>query len=162
LSEINLIYYSGKLKCKNLITFIIKVVLFLESKYNVVILLSAEEEKKETKHSVKVVEEEIEEEEDTLENQKEQNIIKINMLVKELNRLKQKRGPDIRICPKCFSLRIKEEDLLKKMGIGNSYPTCICLDCGWRSNKWIYLDRTMSKEERETFLLQITKERSDS
>jgi hypothetical protein len=38
------------------------------------------------------------------------------------------------------------------MGIIQSYPVCFCEDCGWRSNKWIYLDRTLSKEEREKFL----------
>ena len=117
------------------------------------------EKKQETKETAEVVEEEEEEE---IEDLKEKNIIKIRLLIDELNRLKQRGGPDIRICPKCFSLRIKEEDFLKKMGIGGSYPVCICQDCGWRSNKWIYLDRTLTKEEREKFLHEIAEEKVES
>ena len=93
----------------------------------------------------------VEEKEETEEEQKIANIMKIHELIEELDKMKQKGGPDIRVCPKCFSLRIKEVDIMGDMGIFTSYPVCICQDCGWRSNKWIYLDRTMSEEERNSF-----------
>ncbi|NHJ85889.1 MAG: hypothetical protein FK734_10535 [Asgard group archaeon] len=105
---------------------------------------------------------EVIEEEDELEETKAKNVVKIQQLIKELDKLKQKGGPDIRICPRCFSLRVKVEDVLAKMGIRANYPVCICMDCGWRSRKWIYLDRTMSEKEREKFVSNLNKEENES
>ncbi len=101
-------------------------------------------------------EEEIEEE---IEEQIEENIVKIELLIKELDKIEHTGDPNIRICPRCFSLRIKEEDVLSSMGINRGYPVCRCLDCGWRSKKWIYLDRTLTKEERDNFYKEILKEK---
>ena len=123
----------------------------------------SEEKKDKNETTTEVIEEEIIEEEVDEKTQTQiENIIKIDELVRELDRINHKGGPDIRICPKCFSLRIKVIDLLKDMGISTGYPTCVCQDCGWRSNKWIYLDRTMSKEERENFILDAAKEEASS
>lgn len=118
-----------------------------------------EEETSEKTETKTIAEQEVEEEVEVEEVQKAKNIEKIDQLVKELNKINHKGGPDIRICPKCFSLRVKEIDTFKKMGIIQSYPVCYCEDCGWRSNKWIYLDRTLTKEERDKFLYQIGEEK---
>jgi RNase P subunit RPR2 len=101
---------------------------------------------------------ELDEEEVLLEKQK-QNIEKIKKLNEELDRINHKGGPDIRICPKCFSLKIRPLDTLKNMGIENSYPVYVCLDCGWRTKTWIYLDRQMSEEERENFYKRLLDEK---
>jgi hypothetical protein len=90
---------------------------------------------------------------------KEKNIEKIELLIKELDKIGQKGGPDIRICPKCFSLRIKQFDTLGKMGVQTAYPVYICQDCGWKSKTWLYLDRTMTTEEREAFLGNMINEK---
>lgn len=121
--------------------------------------MSEEEKEKYGEPATKVVEEE---EEKAEEKVKTENIVKISALVEELDKLKQKGGPDIRICPKCFSLRIKEIDVMEKMGIFNSYPVCVCQDCGWRSKVWLYLDRTMSDEERNLFIFDLTEEKVES
>ncbi len=91
---------------------------------------------------------ELTEEEET----KQQNLQKLKELNKKLDEMRIKKDPNIRICPKCFSTRVKVEDIFSNMGITQGYPVCRCLDCGWRSRTWIYLDRTMSKEERERFI----------
>ncbi len=121
----------------------------------------SEEEKEEynDQPTIVVEEEEIKTEE---EEAKSENIVKIGALAEELDKLKQKGGPDIRICPKCFSLRIKEIDFIKEMGIFNSYPVCVCQDCGWKSKVWLYLDRTMSNEERDSFFENLTEEKVES
>jgi hypothetical protein len=92
------------------------------------------------------------EEEEEIKTQKEKNVEKIELLIEELDKIGQKGGPDIRICPKCFSLRVKILDILGQMAIQRGYPVYVCQDCGWRSKIWLYLDRTMNKEEREHFL----------
>ncbi|MFW9924632.1 MAG: hypothetical protein ACFFDW_15225 [Candidatus Thorarchaeota archaeon] len=120
-----------------------------------------EEEKNNSETEAQVAEETLTEEE-RKERTKQKNVEKIGELIKELNRIKQKGGPDIRICPRCFSLKVKEIDIIKKMGIGSSYPVCVCQDCGWRSNKWIYLDRTMTEEEREKFFNDSIIEKMES
>ncbi len=122
--------------------------------------MSEEEKEKYSESSTEVVEEEEVISED--EEAKTENIVKICSLVEELDKLKQKGGPDIRICPKCFSLRIKEIDVMEKMGILNSYPVCVCQDCGWRSKVWLFLDRTMSNEERNSFIDNLTEEKVES
>lgn len=94
------------------------------------------------------------------EDQIEENIVKIDLLIKELDKIEHTGDPNIRICPRCFSVRIKVEDILTGMGINSGYPLCRCLDCGWRSKKWIYLDRTLTKEERENFYKEIVKEKT--
>ncbi|MGC9781635.1 MAG: hypothetical protein HZR80_20515 [Candidatus Heimdallarchaeota archaeon] len=119
-----------------------------------------EEESKDKSESKAEVVEEIEEEE--ADKTIEQNIVKIDLLIDELNKANQKGGPDIRICPRCFSLRIIVEDFLSSMGISNSYPVCRCLDCGWRSKNWIYLDRKLSKVERDRFIQEIVEEKIES
>ena len=119
----------------------------------------SEEKEKQKETTAEVVIEE--EEEETEEDVRIENIQKIEELVKELDKVKQNGGPDIRICPKCFSLRIKEIDIIGKMGIFNSYPTCVCQDCGWRSNKWLYLDRVMSTEERNAFFKDVIAKEKD-
>ncbi|MHA1154790.1 MAG: hypothetical protein ACTSQK_01670 [Candidatus Heimdallarchaeota archaeon] len=121
--------------------------------------MSEEEKEKYGESSTEVVEEE---EVKTEEETKTENIVKICSLAEELDKLKQKGGPDIKICPKCFSLRIKEIDVMEKMGIFNSYPICVCQDCGWKSKVWLYLDRTMSEEERESFIDNLTEEKVES
>ncbi|HUT80618.1 MAG TPA: hypothetical protein VMZ29_05375 [Candidatus Bathyarchaeia archaeon] len=117
------------------------------------------EEKNETKAEVIEKEEETEEISET-EKIKLKNIAKIEILIKELDKIDRKKDPNIRICPRCFSLRIKMEDVIAKMGMGTGYPTCYCMDCGWRSKVWLYLDRTLSEEEREGFLKEIVKEKT--
>ena len=39
---------------------------------------------------------------------KEKNIEKIELLIKELDKINHKGGPDIRICPKCFREHFKK------------------------------------------------------
>ncbi|MHA1243131.1 MAG: hypothetical protein ACTSP7_01040 [Candidatus Heimdallarchaeota archaeon] len=102
------------------------------------------------------------EEEEEIKTQKEKNVEKVELLIKELDKIGQKKGPDIRICPKCFSLRIKILDTLGLMGIQTGYPVYICQDCGWRSKVWLYLDRTMNEEEREHFLSHLIEEDAKS
>ena len=121
--------------------------------------MSEEEKEKYGEPSTKVVEEE---EEKTEEKIKIENVVKIAALAEELDKLRQMGGPDIRICPKCFSLRIKEIDVMGKMGIFNSYPVYVCQDCGWRSKVWLDLDRTMSEEERNSFFDELTEEKVES
>jgi len=96
--------------------------------------------------------------EKTLEELKEENIIKIEKLIEELNKLEKIKDPNIRICPRCFSVRIKADDILNYMGIEGSYPACRCLDCGWRSKKWIYLDRTLAEGDIDKFQQTLEKE----
>ena len=98
------------------------------------------------------------EEEDELEKVKAKNVLKIKALMKELDKIERGRDPNIRICPRCFSTRVRIDDTLGHMGITTGYPVCRCLDCGWKSNKWIYLDRTMSEEDRERFLNNLVEE----
>ncbi|MHA1211660.1 MAG: hypothetical protein ACTSSH_04280 [Candidatus Heimdallarchaeota archaeon] len=120
------------------------------------------EEKKKTKTKTEVIEEEIVEEETSeLEKIKEKNVVKIKMLIEELDKIERKRDPNIRICPRCLSLRVKMEDVIARMGINASYPVYVCSDCGWRSKNWIYLDRTMSEDERESFFQGFLKEDSE-
>jgi hypothetical protein len=128
-----------------------------------VTILTENNEKENSKGKSKLVEEteEIIEEEDELEKEIEENIVKIKLLVEELNKINHKGDPNIRICPRCFSLRIKVEDVLTGMGINSGYPICICLDCGWRSKKWIYLDRTLSDEDREKFVENLIEEKKE-
>jgi hypothetical protein len=118
--------------------------------------MTNDKQKKKTEQETEVIQEEIEE--TTLI---EENIEKIEALIDELNKIEEKGNPNIRICPRCFSTRVKIEDVLTSMGISSGYPICRCLDCGWRSKKWIYLDRTMSKEERENFFQEIIEEKSE-
>lgn len=126
-------------------------------------ILTENNEKENGKGKSKLIEEteEVVEEEAELEKEIEENIVKIGLLIEELNKINQKGGPDIRICPRCYSLRVKVEDILTGMGINSGYPVCICLDCGWRSKKWIYLDRTLTNEERETFIENLVEERKE-
>lgn len=118
--------------------------------------MSSEEQSTNEKEAETIQKEEMEEKE--VEQTREENIQKIEQLLKELDKINQKGGPDIRICPKCFSTRVKKKDVLQRMGIITSYPVCICLDCGWRSKSWIYLDRTLSKKEREQFFQELIEE----
>ncbi|NHK30389.1 MAG: hypothetical protein FK730_03495 [Asgard group archaeon] len=90
----------------------------------------------------------------------EENIAKIESLIEELDKIEHSGDPNIRICPRCFSVRVKVVDILTSMGINSGYPVCRCLDCGWQSKKWIYLDLTLGKEERETFYKEILEEKS--
>ncbi|NHJ46525.1 MAG: hypothetical protein FK733_01940 [Asgard group archaeon] len=113
-----------------------------------------EEKKKTEQETETILEEEVEE--DTV---LEENIEKIEALIEELNKFEDIKDPNIRICPRCFSVRVKMEDMVANLGIGGSYPTCRCLDCGWTSKKWIYLDRTLTKEEREEFFREIINEK---
>ena len=122
---------------------------------------SNDKEKNEGKTKLIEETEEVVEEEVELEKEKEENIVKIELLIEELNKANQKGGPDIRICPRCYSLRVKIEDILTGMGINSGYPVCRCLDCGWRSKKWIYLDRTLTNEEREKFVKNLIEERKE-
>ncbi|MBD3190850.1 MAG: hypothetical protein GF308_09415 [Candidatus Heimdallarchaeota archaeon] len=121
--------------------------------------MSSEKQPIKEKEADTIQKEELEEE--TIEKTREENIKKIEQLLEELDKINQKGGPDIRICPKCFSTRVKKKDVLQRMGIITSYPVCICLDCGWRSKNWIYLDRTLSKKERENFLQEIIEEQTE-
>jgi molecular chaperone DnaK (HSP70) len=113
-----------------------------------------EEEKNDTK--VKVIEKTEEEEE--IEEEIQENIKKILELLKELDKFGKDKKPDIRICPKCFSVRIKRKDVLSSMGITTSYPVYFCMDCGWTSNKWLYLDHSLTREEQEEMLLDLVEE----
>ena len=101
-------------------------------------------------------------EEEEIKTPIEKNVEKIELLIEELDKIGQKKGPDIRICPKCFSLRIILMDTLGQMGIQSAYPVYICQDCGWRSKTWLYLDRTMNEEEREYFLSHLIDEDTKS
>jgi hypothetical protein len=125
-------------------------------------ILTESKEKKKNEEKTKLVQEEdVVEEEAELEKEITENIEKIELLIQELDKLNQKGGPDIRICPRCYSLRIKVEDILTGMGINSGYPVCRCLDCGWRSKKWIYLDRTLTEEEREKFVKKLIEEKKE-
>jgi len=119
-------------------------------------MTSNDNESQETQ-AVEVVEEETE-----AITPEEKNIEKIKLIIKELDKIGQKKGPDIRICPKCFSLRIKRMDVLGEMGIQSTYPVYVCQDCGWRSKTWLYLDRTINEEERESFLSHLIDEKTES
>ncbi|MHA1126382.1 MAG: hypothetical protein ACTSO7_12815 [Candidatus Heimdallarchaeota archaeon] len=118
--------------------------------------MTSEDNESQEAQAVEVVEEE------EIKTQKEKNAEKIQALIKELDKIGQKKGPDIRICPKCFSLRIKKMDTLGSMGIQTAYPVYICQDCGWRSKTWLYLDRTMKEEERNHFLSRLIEEDTKS
>jgi len=128
-----------------------------------VTILTESNDKKKEESKTKLIEEteEVIEEETELEKEIAKNIEKIELLIQELNKLNQKGGPDIRICPRCYSLRVKVEDILTGMGIDSAYPVCRCLDCGWRSKKWIYLDRVLSDEERENFIDKLVEEKKE-
>ncbi len=119
----------------------------------------SDEKKSETKTEV-IEEEEEQEELSALEKLRLKNLAKLDLLIKELDKIDKKKDPNIRICPRCFSVRVRMEDIIAKMGMGVGYPTCYCMDCGWRSKTWIYLDRTLSQEEREGFIKEILKEKS--
>ncbi|MEA2069876.1 MAG: hypothetical protein U9O98_01150 [Asgard group archaeon] len=116
------------------------------------------EQKEKTKKKTKV--KQSLKEKEKLEELQEQNIEKIHRLIQELNRVKHNGPPDIRICPKCFSLRVKRKDILADMGIDNSFPVYYCMDCGWRSKKWIYLDRHMTAKERNKFVEKLIEEKT--
>jgi len=67
-------------------------------------ILAENNEKENGEGKSKLIEEteEVVEEEAELEKEIEENIVKIGLLVEELNKINQKGGPDIRICPRCF------------------------------------------------------------
>ena len=60
----------------------------------------------------------------------EENIAKIESLIEELDKIEHSGDPNIRICPRCFSVRVKMVDILSNMGINSGYPVCRCLYCG--------------------------------
>ena len=120
--------------------------------------MSSEKNNEETETVAEVVEAE----EETIEKLKLENVEKIKLFIEELNKLKHKGGPDFRVCPRCFSLRVKKHDVLGEMAVQSSYPVYICLDCGWRSKKWLYLDRSMTKDDRDKFVKKLVKEKSQN
>jgi len=103
----------------------------------------------------------ISKEKSEVEEAKVKNIQKLKELMEKLDEMEVRKDPNIRICPRCFSTRVKVEDMLSRMGIIRGYPVCRCLDCGWRSRTWIYLDRTLSKEERERFIREEIEMKSE-